>query len=89
MKTISLKLYGNPGRAGANFSFTSQSITLRDCLAADERADFTAECTVNLANKNQIIHHAIAHIMSEVVSYVIKKSEINLILHYCKIIKFQ
>ena len=63
MNTISLKSYGNPGRAGASFSFTSHRITLRACFTDVLRADFTAECTVNFATINHTINQTMAHII--------------------------
>jgi hypothetical protein len=64
MNTISLKSYGNHGRAGASFSLTSHKITLRACFTEFERADFTAECTVILAIIYHTINQTIVHIIS-------------------------
>jgi hypothetical protein len=63
MNTISLKSYGNPGRAGASFSFTSHKITLRACFTELVRAVFTAECTVSFATINQTISQTIPHMI--------------------------
>ena len=78
-----MKSYGNHGNAGANFSFTSQRITLRACFTEDERAVFTAECTVSFATMNQTISQATIHIISGCISgdivFVIFKTIFNLL----------
>jgi hypothetical protein len=64
MKTISLKSYGNHGRAGASFSLTSHRITLRACFTDVERAVFTAVCIVSLATMYQTINQITVHTIS-------------------------